>query len=226
MQQEIACRTRETQAVRGASVFAGRIRCGICGGVYRPKIWHSHDHYRKVVWQCNDKYASRGKPCKAPHLSESDLKALFVRALNKLIADKARVIRASAGAQGAFDTTRDEERLEQLRCTMAQASAQAGQLVTESAMAMGDRDACATRLQQLSDRHADLSAQAKDLEETIRTKHANRTKARVFTEDLARMEVPVQAFSESLWRSMLDHATVYGKEDVRFTFKNGLEATP
>jgi len=37
------------------------------------------------------------------------------------------------------------------------------------------------------------------------------------------MEGSVTEFSDGLWYSLVDHATVHGKKDVRFMFKNGME---
>ena len=33
----------------------------------------------------------------------------------------------------------------------------------------------------------------------------------------------VDSFDEGAWYALVDHATVYGRDDVRFTFKNGVE---
>ena len=33
----------------------------------------------------------------------------------------------------------------------------------------------------------------------------------------------VDSFDESAWYALVDYATVYGRDDVRFTFKNGME---
>ena len=33
----------------------------------------------------------------------------------------------------------------------------------------------------------------------------------------------VDSFDEGAWYALVDHATVYGRDDVRFTFKNGME---
>ena len=44
----------------------------------------------------------------------------------------------------------------------------------------------------------------------------------LFLEQLERTE-HISEFDEMLWLSMIDYVTVYGKEDIRFTFKNGME---
>lgn len=33
----------------------------------------------------------------------------------------------------------------------------------------------------------------------------------------------VDRFDEGAWYALVDYATVYGRDDVRFTFKNGME---
>lgn len=33
----------------------------------------------------------------------------------------------------------------------------------------------------------------------------------------------VDSFDEGAWYALVDHVTVYGRDDVRFIFKNGME---
>jgi hypothetical protein len=50
-----------------------------------------------------------------------------------------------------------------------------------------------------------------------------KTKTEMFIRELGRMESLVAEFSDELWHALADHATVHGREDVRFTFRNGME---
>jgi DNA invertase Pin-like site-specific DNA recombinase len=43
------------------SPFSAKIVCGDCGGWYGPKVWGSNTKYRKLIWQCNNKYGHKGK---------------------------------------------------------------------------------------------------------------------------------------------------------------------
>ena len=43
--------------------------------------------YRRVIWQCNHKFKDRTR-CKTPHLTEDEIKAAFVRMVNKQYADR------------------------------------------------------------------------------------------------------------------------------------------
>ena len=76
----------------GVSIFANKIKCGCCGGWYGAKVWHSTDKYRRVIYRCNKKYVQKGKPCSTRHLTEQEIKRIFVKALNSLVEVKENVI--------------------------------------------------------------------------------------------------------------------------------------
>ncbi len=44
-----------------------------------------------------------------------------------------------------------------------------------------------------------------------------------FMEELRNLSEQVDYFDEGAWYAMVDFVTVYGKEDVRCTFKDGME---
>ena len=44
-----------------------------------------------------------------------------------------------------------------------------------------------------------------------------------FVSCLEQMDGPLTAFREDNWYSLVVYATVYSREDIRFTFKNGME---
>lgn len=44
-----------------------------------------------------------------------------------------------------------------------------------------------------------------------------------FLADLEQQEEMPAEFRERLWMNLVDHVTVFGKDDVRFTFKDGTE---
>ncbi len=73
----------------GATIFSTKIRCGECGGWFGSKVRHSTDQYRRVIWRCNAKYGGKASGCKTPHVTEEEVKAAFVRVVNKLIGNRA-----------------------------------------------------------------------------------------------------------------------------------------
>ena len=46
-----------------------------------------------------------------------------------------------------------------------------------------------------------------------------------FIGELQKLDGFCKGFDEELWTALLDHATVYTKDDIHFTFKNGFEVS-
>jgi hypothetical protein len=113
VQDEMKRRKSKEGYHHGLSPFAGKIFCGECGSVFGPKVWHSNDPYRKVIWRCNEKYGRKGERCTTPHLTEEEIKEAFCRALGELIADRDRLaediclLRAELADTGALESKRD-----------------------------------------------------------------------------------------------------------------------
>ena len=61
------------------------------------------------------------------------------------------------------------------------------------------------------------------VEKVMQDSQYRKTKTNMFFKILNKQECLVTEFSTELWYALADHATVYSKEDVRFTFKNGIE---
>ena len=58
----------------GNDIFSAKI---ICGGFFGAKVWHSNSKYRRVIWQCNQKFSQN---CTTPHLYEDEIKMRFLTA--------------------------------------------------------------------------------------------------------------------------------------------------
>lgn len=77
---------RRTGRVKSTSVFSGRVFCGICGGAYGVKVWHSNDKYRRTVLVCGNRY--KDIKCSAPSIGENELKELFTEAVSRVLPEK------------------------------------------------------------------------------------------------------------------------------------------
>ncbi|MGH2186184.1 zinc ribbon domain-containing protein, partial [Enterococcus faecalis] len=73
------------------SIFSSKLICGDCGNFYGSKVWHSNTKYRRTVWRCNHKYGNDEK-CQTPHLTEDEIKEIFIKATNQLVDMKDEVI--------------------------------------------------------------------------------------------------------------------------------------
>jgi DNA invertase Pin-like site-specific DNA recombinase len=224
VQKEIKHRKENAEAMKGKYLFSGRIRCGHCGGTYGPKVWHSKDRYRKVIWQCNEKYAQRHKTCTAPNISEAELKQLFVKAVNKLVHDKDEIIRNFKTIKDSvFDSSDDEFKLRSLEAERLEIIALVDQLTAKNASTVMDQEIYQARYEKLSDRYRDIEARISALNQSMQDRLYRKTKTDLFLKGLKKQEGVVTEFTETLWHSLADHAVVNSKEDVRFIFKNGME---
>ena len=75
----------------GVGLFSSKLKCGECGSWYGAKVWHSNDKYRRVIYRCNHKYGDRYK-CKTLHITEDEIKQLFLKATNELFSGKAEIV--------------------------------------------------------------------------------------------------------------------------------------
>ena len=57
----------------------------------------------------------------------------------------------------------------------------------------------------------------------IKERVAKREKTERFLAELEKRDGPLTEFNEEDWYSLVEYATVYSREDIRFTFKNGME---
>ncbi|NQT58754.1 MAG: recombinase family protein, partial [Bacteroidetes bacterium] len=209
---------------RGASILSGRVRCGICGGIFGSKVWHSNDRYRKVIWQCNDKYADKDKTCSTPNFSEKEFKELFVRALNKLIMDKKGIIRGFDEIKDeVFDTSKQIAELVRLKEERVDIIGLMEKLTAKNASVAMDQDEYSTRFEHLSKRYTEINEKLVTVEKVMQDIQYRKTKTDMFLGTLNKQECLVTEFSNDLWYALADYATVYSKEDVQFTFKNGIE---
>lgn len=61
------------------------------------------------------------------------------------------------------------------------------------------------------------------MEDGIVAKQAQREMMQNLVDTLGAMPDAVDSFDEGAWYALVDYATVYGRDDIRFTFKNGME---
>lgn len=61
-----------------------------------------------------------------------------------------------------------------------------------------------------------------EVEQSIAEKQAHQEMVEKFLSELAKRDA-ITEFTDELWYSMIDCVTVFTKDDIRFTFKNGTE---
>ena len=203
------------------SIFSSKIKCGDCGSWYGPKVWHSNDAYRKVIWQCNHKFD--GQKCTTPTLNEEQIKALFLKAANTVIGAKEQFIAIFERTLApALATDELERELADLEAEINIAAELVEECIRENAHVALDQaeyqkryDGLASRYDKAKDRHDEVT-------ELIAERISRRKRIELYFRELRKRE-PLETFRDEDWLSMVDHMTVYSKDGIRVTFKDGTE---
>ena len=191
------------------SPFSGKIICGDCGGVFGSKVWHSNDKYRKVVWQCNQKFKNE-KKCDTPHLNEELLKERFLEALSEYMADPAERIEGLRYVQKSMtDTEQIDREIHQAERDLELLSGMMRNCIMMNASANLTENEYQQQYEELSQRYENRKA---EYEELVERKHAMEEMAIVFGGilfELMELEELPATFNESLWNALVDYVTVY-----------------
>ncbi len=223
VQAELAKRKHSGSRYSGVTIFSNKIKCGDCGGFYGSKVWHSTDRYRKVIYRCNHKY--KDKKCQTPHVTEEDIKALFITAYNKLISEKKEIIANAEVIRKTLCTTNtmlaEKQRLEDEILVLVEMTQN---LVAENARVAQDQEEYQKRYDSLVQRYEDAKKEYDELVNKIEQKEAHGERIRQFIKTLKEQDNIITEFDDALWGSMVELVTI-GREKRSVTFKDGMEIT-
>ena len=208
----------------GVSIFANKIKCGCCGGWYGAKVWHSTDKYRRVIYRCNKKYAHKGKPCNTRHLTEEEIKRIFVKALNSLVEVKENVI---AELRSLIDSvcqtgelTEERDNVEQELSVLAK---RLETLIRENARVAQDQTAYLKQENEIRARYLEKQGHLDTLNRQIAEREGKRNSLESMIQVLCGINGEQVAFDEELWGGLLDYIVVKEDGQVVVVFKGGIE---
>ncbi len=97
------------------------------------------------------------------------------------------------------------------------------QCVNENARVALDQTEYQKKYDGLADRFDRIKGRIETVGTAITGRMAKREKTERFLTELEKRDGPLTEFDEEDWYSLVEYATVYSQEDIRFTFKNGME---
>jgi hypothetical protein len=220
--REIA-RRGEGPVNNSLGVFSRRVVCGACLGYFGAKVWHSNDKYRRVVFQCNNKYGA-GKRCASPHVTEIILKEAFVKALNQLIVDREAIIEDICLLLPKLADTAalDKENEEAIRERDALWN-ETQQCVIENASKALEQQDYNTRFGELMSRYEASKVRVLDIEEKLRQRMVRYETLRQFIAELGERPDLITHFDETAWLTLADRVTITTARKAVFHFKSGAE---
>ena len=161
--------------------------------------------------------------CGTPHLTEEDIQRYYLSAVNKLLTDRDDIISTFELAKSAaFDTTALATERDELQSELLVVSELLQQCIQENAHVALDQTEYQKRYDGLTARFNKAKARLDTVTVTISDKQARQATIETFLDELRRLDI-VTEFQPALWYSLVDFMTVYSKDDLRVTFKDGTE---
>ena len=221
--QDIFRERSRKKGYSGVTIFSSKIQCGCCGAWYGSKVWHSTDKYRRVIWQCNSKFKDQTR-CQTPHLTEDEVKAAFLRAVNSVIADRKEILKELRAVRDTLSGTEELEEEQKRLAEQMNVDADAVQeIIAENARVAQDQYEYNVRYNALATRFEDTKAKYEKVTGDIAAKGIRRLELERFTLAVEKLPEMVTEFDEALWGSLVDHLTVNDKDDIVFTMTSGME---
>ena len=223
VQTEIARRNGGKERYSGVSIFSNKIKCGECGSWYGSKVWHSTDKYRRVIYRCNHKFDG-DKKCGTSHLTEEEIKAAFVEAFNRLFIEKDELLgNLELIREKLCDNTALEKEKQELANELNVLAGMVEDCIGENARVAQNQEEYQNRYDGLVEKYEKAKARYEEVETVIEARMGKREQLNQFIKDLQARDGVLEEFDEYLWGSMVKYMMVYGKGDIRVTFKDGTE---
>lgn len=207
----------------GATIFSGKIRCGCCGGWYGSKVWHSNDKYRRVIWQCNAKFKDKTS-CKTPHLTEDEVKAAFVRAVNQISADREFYITELKALLARLGDASELEKERRILDDQLGIDAKAvNDLIAQNARVAQNQTAYKEKYDALVSRYEQTEARRNEVMDRINGLTVRRRKIERFIQTVEEAPEIFTEFDAAQWAALVDSMTVRTRADITFHLTCGMD---
>ncbi len=174
----------------------------------------------------NAKHDDKEHRCSIPHLTEEEVRAMFIRVANKLAKEREWLIADLREIQATYSGT--DERDQRLRDLVERLNAEADamqELIAENARVAQNQDDYNRRYDEMVSRFEATKADRDALAAEIRQRGIRRREFERFITTLESLPDEVTEFDEALWGSLVEYVTVYAKDDLRFMLACEVEIT-
>ena len=177
-----------------------------------------------MVWQCNHKYDG-GEKCKTPVLTDDELKEKYIAAVNKLFADKDSILTDFEEILDGplYDTSELEKKRTEYEDEMNASAELVQKEIRKNALEAQDQESYKKRYDALTCRFNTAKKNLGEIEKEISRKELSRSSIRQFLNTFKNQKDLVTEFDAVQFQSLVDYITVYSKDDIRVTFRNGME---
>ena len=222
VQTEFERRKRISRQYSGKSIFSSRIICGDCGAFFGSKVWNSTNKYRRVIWQCNNKFKGEHK-CETPHLDEEIIKTRFVGAFNAILADKDSALENCRLIQSTLtDCSGLDAEIESLLEEIDVVTELTKRCIAENSQTAQNQEEYAARYNGFVERYEKAKSRVEELRSIKTERQAQADAIGAFMFEVQELGILTE-FDEKLWLTVIDTVTVHADGRMTFKFQGGTE---
>ncbi len=156
-------------------------------------------------------------------MTENEIKDAFVQAVNQLIGNKEEILNNIVVLkQRLTDIGSLEKERDALELDLNMLADKVQQLIAENARVVQNQDDYDRNYNELVSRYEAAKTQYDKNCEAIQYRKARSRQMDSFIKELRNQDL-IKEFDARLWGSLVDFITVYSKDDIRVTFKDGTE---
>lgn len=226
VQAELERRKQLGKTYSSKNIFASKLVCEDCGSFFGRKVWHSTDEYRAVVYQCNGKFKSKDKRCETPILREEEIKAMFLKAYNKFVFNKASLIDDSKlMIETITDVTSLDEQISKQIEILENLAQKVKELVSSNASTPELQTDYLKEYDKLCTKHSIEEIKYKDLIKEKDYRLAQAKSMELFIKAIEDKPDVIDAWDDNLWILLIKKAIVHHDKSITFVFNNLSEIT-
>lgn len=223
VRSEIKKRKKLSGKYSGNSVFSNKIVCGKCGEFYGPKTLHSNSKYKRVVWQCKNKF-KKGKSCETLHLYKENIEKMFIYSLNKLIENKAEIIKNCKEFIKSIDDTIFLKTEKVRLCGKSRLLyAKIQNYIDKNATETLNQQEYRENYKRLPEGYEVIKQKIENTDTKLQNKRANLTQVKKFSNEIFERNETITHFDKKLFKNMVEKIIVKSYVTASVVFKNGHE---
>ena len=176
-----------------------------------------------MIWQCNHKFKDKTR-CKTPHLTEDEIKAAFVRMVNKLYADREFYVTELTAIKDRLGDTEALEKERRLLDEQLGIDAKAvNDLIAQNARVAQNQKEYNERYDALVSRYEETERRRDGVAEQINQIMIRRRKLERFIEAVSALPTLYTEFDAGQWAGLVESMTVYDKDRIVWKLTRGME---
>ena len=223
VQAEISRRKKLGRKYSGNTIFSAKLVCGDCGSFFGSKVWHSTSKYRRVIWQCNNKFKDEHL-CSTPHLYEAEIKLRFITAFAEFFQKKDVVLETcQLLLDELYDTSELDAKLDRLTAELNDINVQIREHIQQNATEAQNQDEYTEKYNKLTEQYQRKVKAINKAKQQIAEQKSRTETMSDFLKEIEKATEPLSPFDEDIWRAVIDKVTVFHDGRMVFQFLDGSE---